>query len=101
MRIGVDVRPNRPSSTNCHGPTANATKYVGNGRVSPKRTVLSPSPPGTSLSIGVFDNATKSRGTRKVSRHGTLKPGSSKHGNARLADTASNCVIAYDPPLSS
>ena len=71
------------------------------GRVSPKRTVFNPSAPGITLSIGVFDNAVKSRGTRNVSRHGTLNPGSSKHGNARRAETASNCVIAYDAPPSS
>src|SRR2546427_8474288 len=75
MRVGVGFTPTRPRSTNSHGPTANATRYDGSGRVAAKRTVFIPSDAGLSLSIGVFERATTSLGTRHASCHGTLKPG--------------------------
>jgi hypothetical protein len=42
--------------------------------------------------------ACASLGTTSVTSQGSLKPGSSKHGNAVRASMASNCVNAYGTP---
>ena len=55
-------------------------------------------PISVSDTTGVFETATSDRGTLSVSCHGTLKAGSSKQGKARRAESASNCVIAYQAP---
>ena len=43
----------------------------------------------------MFDTATRFFGTCSVSCHGTLNPGSSKHGNARRAKIDSNWLKTY------
>src|SRR4030095_14867519 len=48
----------------------------------------------------VVATATRPAGTRSVRSHGVLNPGSSKHGNARRAESDSNCVIEYHAPPS-
>src|SRR5262245_5851812 len=84
----------RPASTISKGPTVKATRYEGRGLVSAKRTTLV-SPSVDSLAIGVFEAATRARGTRRVTVQGVLNEGSSKHGKARRASISSNWVKTY------
>src|SRR6185436_2669398 len=95
MRTGVP-RLVLPPSTNSNGPTPNATRYDGSGRVGANSTrFLSPSS-GASEVCGALATATSCLGTSSVSFHGTLLSGSSKHGKPRRAYTASNWVYTYD-----
>ena len=95
MRTGVP-RWVLPASTMSNGPTPNATRYDGSGLVAANSTRFLPPGSGVSAACGEFATATSCAGTSSVSCHGTLLSGSSKHGNARRAYTASNCVYTYD-----
>src|ERR1044071_989784 len=89
MRTGVP-RWVLPASTNSNGPTPNATRYDGSGRVGANSTRFLPPGSGDDAVSGALATADSCAGTSSVSCHGTLLSGSSKHGNARRAYTASN-----------
>jgi hypothetical protein len=63
-------------------------------------TILCPSSAGDSRTTRVLPTATSARGTRSETSKVALKPGSSKHGSARRAHVASNCVNAYQSAAS-
>lgn len=64
------------------------------GRVGAKRTRRRPPAAAALACSGAFEIATSPAGTVSVTSNGVLNRGSSKHGNARRASTASNCVDA-------
>ena len=82
------------ASTTSRGPTANARRYVGSASVTAKRWARRPSPRSAADTSAVLVMARSSRDVTTVMSKGVLKRGSSKQGNARRADSASNCVNA-------
>src|SRR6185437_431588 len=84
-----------------HGPTSHAYKYVGNGLVRAKVIVFQPAPAGLSLVSAAFATALSASGMVSDKSSGALKPGSSKHGNARRALIGSICVCRYASPANT
>ena len=68
-----------------NGPTANATRYDGNGGVAANRTRFLPSPAAAVSTTGMLPITSSASGTVSATSYGTLNAGSSKHGNARRA----------------
>src|SRR5262245_19262571 len=89
-RAGTDV-PGIGTVSN--GPTATARRYEGSGRVLRNTIVRFPAAV-LELSSGVFAKAASDSGTTSVIVYGILNAGSSQHGNALRASTASNWVNA-------
>src|SRR5262249_23933482 len=95
MRVGMLVPG---TGVNSSAPTASASRYDGSGLVRTKVTVFHPSAL-VSFSAGVLKTISYCEGIVAVSWYGILKPGSSQHGNALRASTASNCVKRYGSSL--
>jgi len=62
--------------------------------VSAKRTRCVPFGIGAVSTTGLFEKAARPGGTSRVTPKTAFRSGSSKHGKARLASVASNCVVA-------
>ena len=71
--------------------------------VSAKVTARRPGPAGASRTIAVLETAAKPSGTTRVTWNVAFHAGSSQHGKARRASTASNWVaaITWTRPSSS
>ena len=83
-----------------NGPTANASRYVGNGCVTTKwwRT---PSRTRVFEASGVFDTTLSRPSATTVTSNGVLKRGSSNPGKTRRASIGSSCENAYHSPATS
>src|SRR6185295_12370783 len=79
---------------NSYGPTVNATRYEEIFGVSRKRVRVRRSSRASWDVMGMFPIAAFPAGWISSSEKVALNSGSSKHGNARLASAASNCVAA-------
>src|SRR5262245_31588742 len=104
MPLTVMILPgtDRPGiGVDSNGPAANATRYEGIGGEVLNDTSAIPSFSDRPDS-GVFAITIRSLGTVRVSVQGILNSGSSKHGNAWRASSASNWVNRYhaSPVLS-
>ena len=91
-RIGTD--PDEPSR-HSKSPTAMATRYEDIFGLSANLSVCRPAPgPGVSDSSRPFEIAESFASIVSASENVAFSAGSSKHGNARRASVASNCVMA-------
>ena len=95
IRTGTRFLPAVRASLISNGPTPNATRYDGSGRVCRNRTSFIPSPAAVSFATGVLDTAVRVTGTRRVSSQGIFAAGSSTQGKARRASVSSNWVKEY------
>src|SRR6516165_3238153 len=90
----IGTPPTSIGAVDSNGPTTKATRYVDIRIVVANRTSRRPSSSDVSEVIAPFDTEVRPAGTTKVTANVALNVGSSKHGNARRASVASNCVVA-------